>query len=381
MPRTISGPGTEEYMARYGQFDPQTIWRNVTMSPDLPTVAKVVGELYPQSGGTKIDGLLTVDPAGLAALMRFTDPISVPEIPAPLTADNTEEFLHLHQYVAYPEQSQRIDVLGSVAEQTFRQLLSADLPNPKELVDGLSPAVKGGHIQFTTFVQEEQDYFDKIKLSGAFDNSAGQVLSVVTNNAAGNKIDLFLQRSLRFDGTFDPTTNIVTGKITVQLRNSAEPQSDLPDYVVGNLVDLPEGSNRSYVSIYTSQTMDAARIDGRPTSLQSQTELSTNVYSTFVDIPPKGTVTIELDVHGLHLIPGFYSTKVLGQPLVQTEQVEFNLTVAGDKPIDADAVGADVTVTDRTVHWNGPLAEPVEVWVDTTGSLAKQRAAVTGEPG
>ncbi|HEY8545637.1 MAG TPA: DUF4012 domain-containing protein [Acidimicrobiales bacterium] len=378
--RRITAPGTEEYLARYGPFQPERTWRNVTMSPDLPTVAKVVADLYPQSGGSPIDGVLTVDPTGLAALMRFTTPVSVPEIPVPLTADNTEDFLHLHQYVAYPDTSERIDVLGSVAEQTFEQLLSADLPNPREFVDVLGPVVRGGHIQFTTFVQEEQEYFNKIQLGGAFQASAGQVLSVVTNNAAGNKVDLFLQRSLRYDALFDPATSTVSGRITVQLRNSAEPDSDLPDYVVGNLVDLPEGSNRSYVSIYSTHQLDAARIDGAPASLQAQSELGTNVYSTFVDIPPKGTVTIELDFHGLQMLPGFYSTKILPQPLVETEQVEFNLVVGGDAPIDADALGADVTVDGRTVHWNGPLTEVVEVWADTTGSLAQQRAAVTGEP-
>lgn len=380
-PRTITAPGTEEYQARYGPFEPQLTWRNVTMSPDLPTVAKVVADLYPQSGGTQIDGLLTVDPAGLAALMRFTTPISVPEIPVPLTGDNTEDFLHLHQYVAYPDTSERIDVLGSVAEQTFQQLLAADLPDPQQLVDVLGPAVKGGHIQFTTFVQEEQDYFTKIQMSGAFQSSAGQVLSVVTNNAAGNKVDLFLQRSLRYDAVFDPATSRVTGTITVQLRNSAEPESDLPDYVVGNLVGLPEGSNRSYLSVYSTHMLDAARLNGQPVSLQSQLELQTNVYSTFVDIPPKGTVTLELDVHGQQMLPGFYSLKVLSQPLVEAEQMEFNLTVAGDAPIDADSLGADVTVEGRRIHWNGPLLEAVDVWADTTGSLAEQRAAVTGQPG
>lgn len=370
-PRTITGPGTEDYVARYSRFDPQNTWRNVTMSPDLPTIANVVAQLYPQSGGSQIDGLLTVDPTGLAALMNFTPPINVPEIPAPLTAGNTEEFLHLHQYVAYPETSERIDVLGSVAEQTFNQLLSADLPNPRELVDVLSPAVRGGHIQFTTFVQAEKDYFAKINLSGSFASSAGQVLSVTTNNAGGNKLDLFLQRSVRYEALYDPATNITTGKITVQLRNSAEPDSDLPDYVVGNLVGLPEGTNRSYVSIYTGHLLDAARIDGQPANMSPELELSSHVYSTFVDIPPKGTVTIELDVHGAQIIPGFYSLKLLGQPLVETEQVDFSLTVAGDQPLDVDSAGGEVTVEGRTIHWNGPLEQAVEVFVDTTGSLAE----------
>ena len=59
------------------------------------------------------------------------------------------------------------------------------------------------------------------------------------------------------------------------------------------------------------------------------------MYSTFVDIPPGGTVTIELDVQGRCRRPGFYPSKIVPQPLVDTEQVEFNVNVAGDLPLDA----------------------------------------------
>jgi len=39
-----------DYIARYGQFEPQYRWANVPMSPDFPTVAKVIEGLYPQEG-------------------------------------------------------------------------------------------------------------------------------------------------------------------------------------------------------------------------------------------------------------------------------------------------------------------------------------------
>ena len=365
--RKVEGPLTEEYLRRYGPFDPLAIWRNVTMSPDLPTIADVVRQIYPQSGGEEIEGLLTVDPAGLAALMKFTPPINVAELPYPLTADNTEDFLQIHQYVAYPDTSQRIDVLGEVARQTFEQLLAAELPSPKTLVDTLSPAVKGGHIQFTTFTPTERTYFDKIGISGAFTPKAGQVLAVVNNNAGGNKLDAYLQRSLRYEAMWDPATNTIAGKITVQLHNSAAAESDLPDYVVGNLVDLPEGTNRTYLSVYTGHLLDAARLNGQPVNLQSQSELTANVYSTFVDVPPQGTVTLELDVHGTLAYPGLFSFNLMPQPLVETEQVDLTLSVAGTLPLTVGGDAEGATVEGRTVHWNGPLEQAREIYVDTTG--------------
>ena len=55
----------------------RTYFQDVTMSPDLPSVADVIGQLYPQMGGDHIDGVLVVDPYGLAALLNFTGPIDI----------------------------------------------------------------------------------------------------------------------------------------------------------------------------------------------------------------------------------------------------------------------------------------------------------------
>ena len=50
----------------------------MSYAPDLPTVADVIQQLYPQAGGDHIDGVLALDPYGLAALIGMTGPIKVP---------------------------------------------------------------------------------------------------------------------------------------------------------------------------------------------------------------------------------------------------------------------------------------------------------------
>jgi hypothetical protein len=352
--RRISGP--PDFLARYGRFDPAATWRNVVMSPDFPTISQVAAELYVQSGGAPIDGVLSVDPTGLAALMEFTgniDPSEVPLLPEPLTPENTAEFLHRRQYELYPEdRDDRVDLLEDVAEITFQRLTSqVELPSPEEIVDILDPVVDGGHIQFTTI---DVEYFDSIGLAGRFDQPLlGDFLSVVTSNAGGSKIDLFLQRHLQYDVSWDPTTGQVAAKVTATLHNAA-PASGLPDYIIGNNVGLPWGTNRSFVSIYNNRyySLDAARINGQPVALQAERELDRDVYSTFVDIPPGGTVTIELELRGS--AADYYPLTLAQQPLVNPEQAQVSITVGGDQPIEVED-DQDVTVEGRTVRWTGPL--------------------------
>ena len=363
--RTLSGP--PDYLARYGRFEPQSTWRNIVMSPDFPTIAKVAGELYPQSGGTKIDGVMSIDPTGLAALMRLLGlTIPVEGLPEPLTPDNTVDFLQYDQYVRYPETSQRVDLLEKVARTTFDALTHADMPRPRDVIDILDPVVDRGHLQFTTFTPAEADYFDQIGISGRFEPVAGDFVSVVTSNAGASKIDLYLQRHLQYDVGWDPATGAVSAKLTATLQNTA-PASGLPDYVIGNAVNLPSGTNRSFVSIYSPFRLDGAKLNGQPVTMQSEVELARAVYSTFVDIPPGGTVTLELDLQGqLTLGLPFYPLRMQPQPLVNPEQAEVTVTVGGNDQIEVSGDG--VEANGRTVTWGGTLDVRREIGI-TAGEI------------
>ena len=76
--KRITGPA--DSVARYGQFDPAHYWQNVTMSPDFPSVGRVIAQLFPESGGVPIDGVLRLDPAALQGLLQLAGPVTVPGI-------------------------------------------------------------------------------------------------------------------------------------------------------------------------------------------------------------------------------------------------------------------------------------------------------------
>jgi len=362
--RTLDDPNLADYVARYGRFEPGS-WRNFNMSPDLPTIALAARQLYPQSGGGQIDGVMTVDPAGLAALMNFTGPIGPQDLEDPgglsydLTPDNVAEFLLYGQYVDFPDRSERVDFLDDVARLTFDRLTSnAEVPSPRDAIDILDPVVEAGHIQFTTLRADEALYFASLGMAGQFGMYSNDFVSLVTSNAAGNKIDYFLQRGLRYDATWDPSTGAVSGTITATLANTA-PSSGLPDTVIGNdRDDLPVGTNRSFVSIYSPYDLSAARINGQPAAMEPGRELGLNVYSTFVDIPAGGTVTIELDVAGTWT-EDTYGIDVPPEPMARPDLVEVNLTVAGEAPVSAR--GAGTQLEERRVRWTGPLVRLVHV--------------------
>ena len=376
--RQITEP--PEYVERYARFDPAATWRNITMSPDLPSVATVARDLYPQSGGRPIDGVMAIDPMGLAALMRWTDPVEVAGLPYPLDAENAAQFLLFDQYVEFPDREDRVDVLETVARTTFERLTTGTLPSPRAVAEELDPMVDGGHIQFTTFDEETSLWLDSFGLAGRLGDAAGDALAVTTSNAGGSKIDLFLRRHLRYDAAWDPATGQVSGTITLALTNES-PAGGLPDYVIGNTVGLPTGTNRSYLSVYSTLDLAAARINGQPASLSSEHELGRNVYSTFLDIAPGATAVVELDVQGTVLGGGAYVLDLAQQPLAIPEEAEVNVTVAGDLPIAAEMSALDVLEPDgRTVTWAGALDRRLAMFMIAGPDAERLLADWSGRP-
>ena len=384
--RSLTTP--EDLVARYDRFDVRTTWRNLTMSPDMPSIAVAAKELYPQSGGSPIDGVIAIDPTGLAGLLRYTGEVQVPGVAAPLDEDNAAEFLQFRQYVQFPEVSERVDVLETVARTTFERLTSADLPSPRALAETLDPLVDGGHIQFAPYDVETFMYFDSLGLTGRMPDVTGDALAVTTSNAGGSKIDLFLRRETRYDVAWDPSTGATTGTVTVALTNEA-PATGLPDYVIGNVIGLPTGTNRSFLSVYSPLAMTGARIDGQPAALGSEVELERNVYSTFVDIPPGGTVTVEVDVSGTALAGPMYVLDLAQQPLVMPEQFTLNVTAGGELGIAggignaADAESGRLAIDGRSVSWEGPLDRRMTVMMaaseDAEAMQAEVDAVLAGE--
>lgn len=59
--RTLDAPA--DYIARYGALNPGSQFRDITLSPDFPSVAQAISSVYPQTvDGLPIDGVLAVDP-------------------------------------------------------------------------------------------------------------------------------------------------------------------------------------------------------------------------------------------------------------------------------------------------------------------------------
>jgi hypothetical protein len=350
--------GEPEYLRRYGHLQPARFLQNISASPDFPTVARVAEQLYPQTGGVDLDGVMYVDPTALAALLKLTGPILAEGVPKALTSKNAARFLMHDQYVEVPGIDDRTDLLSNAAEATFDALTHRELPPVSTITHTLSPMMHGRNIMVMLNDAEANRYLSKIGLTGAFPKPGrGDLVSVRISNGSENKADYYVNQFLAYQIRHSFSTGRSTGTIGALISNDA-PASGLPPYVLGNqdtragrTDGRPFGSTTLQVSIYSALRPVSMRIGDRDVGVQVQRELGSWVATQTVTIPPGGSVKILLRVEGVLPRANPYALSLVTQP-------------TANRP----TIGAVLQATDAR---GKPLPLPPEKLVDAENALAR----------
>lgn len=367
--RTISGP--PEFLARYGRFNPQRFLQNLSATPDMPTLATVAGELVPQTGAGEIDGVVYVDPAGLAALLAITGPVPVEGLDQPLTTDNAEALLLRGQYQLFPDDGPASDevqeeFLATAADATFDALLSQRLPSPSRLASAIGPATRGNHLMASVHDEEAQAFFEEVGAAGAFPAEPGaDWLSVRHTNVNPNKVDAYLERTIDYEVITDPATGEVeaTARIVLENKAPAGPTPGLTESIqaiLGNLNGDPLGTNRMQLAVFSPLELTAARLADAPVGVETQTEFGGNAYGFTVAVPPGGRAVLELDLRG-QLDPGGYRLRVSQPGLASPDDVAIRIRGVDGAVREADEDGLDdLDVEDGVAVWEGRMLEDLE---------------------
>jgi hypothetical protein len=331
-PKERSLPDIPDFVDRYGAYFPQDHWENISMSPDFPTVAAVVEYLYPQSGGVKLNGVISVDPVAMAGFLKMVGPVTSKGLDVQVTQANVVSFLANDEFVRFPDNRLRVQFVEGLLKKVWHELTSRPLPAVPKLVKDLEPAVKGGHLLMYSSTSGAESFFNQIHVSGAMPPVDGDFVGVVTQNSAGNKIDWYLRRTIDYDATLNLQWHTITATLTVKLHNTA-PTSGQPAVVIDGAagVETTPGESLTWVNLYTPwQISGTPTLNGHPLVLESQYELGRQVYSAIIGIPSGST-----DVVTVHLTGSWpeslshYELSWYHQPELFKDVVSSKVTVIG----------------------------------------------------
>ena len=270
-----------DFFSRYGPFNFRSpgnglvepmAWKNIGISPDVPTMTSLVQQMWAATYDTEIDGLIYIDPYTVQQLLTYTGPQTIEGYDQPIDGTNAADFILREQYLRFPQEL-RVDLLEVLAKQTIESLLGGAMPGPLQAAKDLGPFVGEHRLAMFTDQPSEQQMFDAVGLSGRFPVPEGEAdLGVTFNNAAPNKLDAYLQHAVTTVSRFDDDLGIDVVDMTIQLTNTA-PAKGLSEYIGGNSSGQPLGTNVLYLSLYSAVgTVDATR-DGEPLGLQTGTAI------------------------------------------------------------------------------------------------------------
>jgi len=317
---------SEEYFLRYGPYSPNIYFQNSSASPDFPTAARVASSFYEQSTGRPVQGVMALDPLALGAMVDIGGPITMPTLGRSLSGEELSQFLLVDLYNF--DDATQDEIFSEAIEGAVNGLTDGALPGPGALAAAMGPAASQGRVVMWSSVPDEETFLMNLGVGGALPVNDGQdFLFVGLTNLAPNKIDTYIERQVSYDVTFNPQSGRVVSEATVVLTNTAPP--DLPPVVVGNESGLPVGTAKGSLSLYTPLLMERLEIDGQEVGVQLLPELGWRVWSTPVEVPAGGSVTVKWTLAGV-LNPGPYVLQWRPQPLVIDPLLQLDVGIIGE---------------------------------------------------
>ncbi len=321
-----------DFVDRYARFKSTSIWSNANMSPDFPTVSKVLLALYKSNTGQKLDGVISIDPIGLQYLLEAVGPVWVPKASANINASNVVDWTLVKAYGRYQENDRR-EFLLDVAEAVWKKLFSAQVSDWAKLIGKFSDALAGKHLILFSSDHKEQKVFVSRGYAGELKPTAGDFLQVLMQNHGANKIDVYLHEAIDCSVSLD-ANGLAHVKTVVTITNGA-PKSGLPPIVAGNTpLGAKDGCSNTYLSVYVPKEaqLTGMTIDKGPGKPEVGYEKDKCVFSHYLTIAP-GTnhvASFTYDIPGAMAVTGNKAAYILDcqvQPLIHPADLALHIKI------------------------------------------------------
>lgn len=246
-----------EYDQQYGFQNPFFDYRNSNISPHFPYAAQIWQGMWLEQTGTKVDGVIAIDPVALSYILGAVGAVTMPDGEV-VTKDNVVELTESTAYIRFPtDQVARKQYLQDIANVVVTKM-TGRVDSPRRLLDALGKAVGERRIAIWSAVPEEQTLLEETPLAHVLPDDDAPFAGVVLNNLGGNKLDYYLKTQIEYaaDECRGPTR---ASTVTVKLTN-AVPNEPLPDYVAGASglspdlgLTLPEGTSVTSVRLFATK--------------------------------------------------------------------------------------------------------------------------------
>jgi hypothetical protein len=352
------------FQSNYGPQFGTRQWQQVNLSPNFSAVSDVLLNMYQAATGSRLDGVIAMDPIALQDLLPATGPID-PSGPGPaLTSEDAARVLLRDSYIAFPDRTAQNRYLASVVRQ-FWQKVSGGNIDSATLSAGLRRAVLTQHIKMFSSTPEDQKALAAVGASGDFVDYGPNVQMVFNNNYSANKVDYYLRRRLHTTVQLTSSGEAVV-HTEVALRNYAP--SGPPSTLLGpSIPGDPPGLNRMILNFLLPQQARSVKLtnDGHKAFPLSYRDSGRPLYWDLLSLRPgeKKIESLSYRVPGAARISGTHGDfrfVLFPQATVIPDRSSLTILPPSGWTI-SDTRGAAVIQGAATISGYFSTPEPVEV--------------------
>jgi len=264
-------------------------FRDGNWSPDFPTTAEKMMELYHLQGGQEeFDGVIAITPEVLKSLLEIHGPIEMPDYNLTISADNFLLTLEQQVEIDYLAQGiqkyERKDILKDLAKILIEKTLSLDPLKSLKLISLAQKHLNQKDILLYFKNTQLQKDISRLGWSGEMKKTDSDYLAVIDANVNAFKADYFVNRNIEY--TIDLSKEIPRAKLTINYEHTAEEKSWLTrDY-------------QSWLRVYVPEGSWFTKIDGLSTDAEYGKEFGKTFAAGLVKVPIASThqVVLEYDL-------------------------------------------------------------------------------------
>ncbi|WP_022900963.1 DUF4012 domain-containing protein [Humibacter albus] len=281
----------------YGEITGEWV-QDTTLTPDFATSGALVRAMWEKRYGTKVDGVLSMDPVALSYLLNATGPVDLGD-GEQLTSENAVNVLLSESYARFNQPKEQDAFFAGTAAAVFDKVASGQFDSGAMLA-ALTRASEERRVLVWSAHKHEPSILGGTTLAGSLPESSGAEsrFGVYLNDATGAKMDYYLHTSIGLQSAkcrADGRVNYLV-RVTLSSDAPADAATSLPWYVTGaGLSGVPAGDTHTTVAVYAPRGFVAigAASGGKDVVVQRATDQGRAVAQLLVKLTPGQSATYD----------------------------------------------------------------------------------------
>jgi hypothetical protein len=279
----------------YGGLTALTDVRQSNLSPAFPATSRVVLEMYHRAYGTRLDGMIAMDPIVLGKLTRPLGPLSAPDWSVEITATNARRLLLRDIYQRFPRSLERAQniYLSDLVDAVWRKIRAGNFAIGS-MAAALADSAATQHLKVFSIDPEVQKALRGIGISGDPTTEGPNVQVFVHNNFTGSKVDHYISRLQEVDIELtEEGTAEVQSEVTIENSVPVEPVSVI-NRPLNKMYPVGLARMTTNFMLPKSAVVTSTTEDGRAKTFFSGTDSGHPMRWTSVYLPSGETVTLSI---------------------------------------------------------------------------------------